>query len=90
MLTSLSDSRNKQLFYVQFKQPVERVKDFGLVAATHSVVDPEILRRGFSFTKTLAQLELKAKQKKVITSFLSHFSLTETSLATRSTPKPTY
>ena len=76
MLTSLSDSRNKQLFYVQFKQPVERVKDFGLVAATHSVVDPEILRGGFSFTKTPAQLELKAKQKKghhqLFESFFTH------------------
>ena len=49
-----------------------------------AVVDQEILRGGLSFTKTPAQLELKylEDQKKGLRQLLSHFSLTETSLAT--------
>jgi len=53
---------------------------------TYPVVDIEIL------TEMPAQLELKKKTKKqrnLITTYLSHFSLTETSLASTRNPKST-
>jgi len=44
-------------------------------ACVNAVADLEIFRGGFSLTKTPAKLEVKTKkkEKKVITSFLSHF-----------------
>ena len=43
------------------------------------VADLETFREGFSFTEMPAKLEVKTKQKKVITSFWVIFLLTATS-----------
>jgi len=48
--------------------------------------------RGFQLQKNASQTwgEYQKQKKKVVTSFLSHFSLTATSLPTSRTPKPTH
>ena len=55
-----------------------------------TVVDLEIFRGGFRFTKMPAKLEVNTKKKKVITSFLSYFLLAAASLPFSTAPKPTH
>ena len=61
------------------------------IKKAQALADLEIFRGGFSFTKTLAKLEVKTKKKKkVFTSFLSHLFLAAVSLPSSTAPKLTH